>query len=495
MRFTPPPYIRSHKALLFTSVVVVAIALTIATFAYSNRASAQDVPDDESIPLSHITPVVWEGRGSGDTLTSSFDLSAGVVVVSVNYDGTSSGSFRVRLVKTDGSDSHSVVSQYVRAGNSHSGAYIFDVHSRYATLSPGTYRIEVNSEGSWHIDVSQPRRPVGLELPRFVQGFGDNGYFPFAFHTGLVPIYYEYSGAADGSASIFGITLYKMDGSEYERVFYDFLTSSEVPKSGIESVTVHSSYTGDITPGVYALHVESEGNWRIALGAESYSVTPPTPTPQPTPTAIPVPGPTTTPIPTVTPMPTATPVPANDDVLNRLSALETLIASLQALVTSLESRVASLETSSPPTTPIPTPQPTATPTPVVGTPTPAPDASPTPAPIAGCVQAVDDGSVDGSWSSDCVSENSPDGNTYYARFYTFSLSSQADVAITLTSSVDTYLLLMSGEGTSGNIVQENGGGTTSRIQTTLQQGSYTIEASTNNPETSGDFTLTLDITP
>ena len=107
---------------------------------------------------------------------------------------------------------------------------------------------------------ASPSRDVGLELPRFLQGSGDGGSFAFAFQSGIVPIYYEYLGPADQSGSILGIRLYKMDGSEDERILYDFVAANELPKSGIASVTVHESSSGDITPGVYLVAVQSEGD-------------------------------------------------------------------------------------------------------------------------------------------------------------------------------------------------------------------------------------------
>ena len=232
-------------------------------------------PEPTSIPMSHITPVVWESGGSGDSLSPSFDLSEGVVVVDVSYEGTSSSILGIDFLKTDGSDSHRVLYKFIPEGGYYFGAHAIDVYSEFAALSPDSYRIQINSGGTWHVDVSQPRRDTGIELPREVQGSGDGGSFPYSFRPGLVPILYEYSGPADGSGSIFGIQLYKMDGSEKERIVYDFVATSELPKSGLTSVRVHESSTGGITPGVYLLRVQSEGEWKIALGAESFTI--PTP--------------------------------------------------------------------------------------------------------------------------------------------------------------------------------------------------------------------------
>ena len=492
------------------------------------RISAQDVPTPPQ-PLSHITPVIWEARGTGDLLSPPFNLSSGVVIVDVGYEAASSSILEVEFLKTDGSDSHRVVYKFISSGEGYYGSHAFDVYSGFATLSPGSYRIQINSEGAWNFDVSQPRRDVGVELPRYLQGSGDGGSFAFAFQTGIVPVYYEYQGAADGSSSLFGISLYKMDGSEKERIIFEFLTASEVPKSGIESVTVNESFPGEITPGVYLLAVESEGDWRIALGAESFATPTPqptdTPSPEPTsvqPTNTPMP-PTSTPLPietpspepiaTAEPTPTATPAAPSvpDEVWDRLSALETLTATLQGLISALESRIAALEadTSGPDTTP--TSQPTVTPSPgVTPEPTSTPEPSATPEPNA-CILALPESftipvTVSGSWVDECTtsidlaSTNAPDGDRFY-RDVPFSVSIVGGAwAATLESdNADTYMLLWEwNENTSewvrlaenDDITREN---RNSGIEWTPVVGkTYSLTLTTYELNTSGDFTFTIE---
>ena len=503
------------KRSVFTVIGIIGIVLLVGLMQF-DRISAQEA-SNPPLPLSHITPVIWEAMGNGDFLSPSFNLSSGVVVVDVSYQATSSGILGIKFLNTDGSDSHRVVYKAISEDEGYSGGLAFDVHSESATLSPGSYRIQINSEGAWHVDVSQPRRDVGLELPRFLQGSGDGGSFAFAFQSGIVPIYYEYLGPADQSGSIFGIRLYKMDGSEDERILYDFVAANELPKSGIASVTVHESSSGDITPGVYLVSVQSEGDWRIALGAESFT----TPTPTPMPTTAPTEIPTGTPesIPTATPIPPSVP----DEIYDRLSALETLMATLQGLIAALESRIAALEadnTSEPDSTPTPiptsqpilTPQPTATPPPRGATPEPtatmAPTATPTPVPnpceldlpAAGALPVT----VEGSWIEECVypldlGDSVADGDRYY-RSVTFTATVvAADWIATLTSEQDTYLILWEWDEDAEEYVRltENDditlGNTNSRIEWTPVLGQdYLLDLTTYTADTLGDFALTLE---
>ena len=88
-------------------------------------------------------------------------------------------------------------------------------------------------------------------------------------------------------------------------------------------------------------------------------------------------------------------------------------------------------------------------------------------------------SQDGTWSDDCESEVSGRG---YARYYSFTLTEDAEVTVDLTSGVDTYLYLREGSATSGTARHSNddieSGNTDSRIVATLSAGTYTIEATT-----------------
>ena len=104
------------------------------------------------------------------------------------------------------------------------------------------------------------------------------------------------------------------------------------------------------------------------------------------------------------------------------------------------------------------------------------------------------GWLTGAWNADCLSDKTPataKAGTRYARFYTFTLDAPAsiDVGITSDDVADTYLYLLEGRGNEGSVVNRGD----SRITDQLQTGSYTIEATTYELETVGNFTLTLDI--
>ena len=134
--------------------------------------------------------------------------------------------------------------------------------------------------------------------------------------------------------------------------------------------------------------------------------------------------------------------------------------------------------------------PTATPLP---TPTSAPSAS-----GGACIERLtDSGRVSSRWVSACLSANPPNDDAYYARFYTFTLGTAALVTITLSSAdAVPYFYLLEGEGTDGTVRLHKGDESVTSVATTvsLPAGNYTIESSTWDAETTGDFTLEVDIT-
>ncbi len=281
----------------------------------------------------------------------------------------------------------------------------------------------------------------------------------------------------------------------------------------------------------------------------------PTATPSATATSIsappiviePSPTATRTTVPAATPRPTRTPIPtaAPADIRGRLSALERQVAEIANLERQIESqavdmanlkrqvesqaadnanlerrlgdmatRLARLEdllANRPPPVAA-TPTPTATPTRVAGiaptaTATPSATATRTTAPAAdACVQALAGaGRVNGRWTiGNCVSTHSPaNDNTYYARFYTFTLDAAAEVTVALATPDHTpgtfliapYIYLLEGAGKDGSVIETNGAPNTvvAKISRTLQAGRYTIEATTFDPRIVSDFTLDLMI--
>ncbi len=191
--------------------------------------------------------------------------------------------------------------------------------------------------------------------------------------------------------------------------------------------------------------------------------------------------------------------------MKETDTMRRLVQTLQSLINALNNRLAAIDDASPTATPTHTPTPTNTPVTVLET-TPTPTATATSIPTAtptrasastltpGCIRKTGLGWLTGTWNADCLSDKTPataKAGTRYARFYTFTLDTASSVTVSITSDdvADTYLYLLEGVGNAGSVVNRGD----SRITEQLQAGSYTIEATTYNLETGGNFMLTLDI--
>ena len=110
----------------------------------------------------------------------------------------------------------------------------------------------------------------------------------------------------------------------------------------------------------------------------------------------------------------------------------------------------------------------------------------------GCAGTISLGQgVDGTWVNDCRATHRSGS---WARFYTFTVTETTTVRIDLTSSVDSYLYLLSGSGTGGTVIaqdDDSGDGVNARIDRNLSPGTYTIEAATRGIGRAGSFRLEL----
>ena len=149
--------------------------------------------------------------------------------------------------------------------------------------------------------------------------------------------------------------------------------------------------------------------------------------------------------------------------------------------------------------PTSTPRPTATRRP---TSTPRPTATSAPALASGCIDASKlnlggifartiTWSFRDSWDSRCLSDKTPPNaraGTRYAGYYPFTLREASTVTVSIESSANAYLYLLRGSGR-GSVVNSGA----SIGATSLQAGTYTIEATTRSLNTGGNFRLTVVI--
>lgn len=114
-------------------------------------------------------------------------------------------------------------------------------------------------------------------------------------------------------------------------------------------------------------------------------------------------------------------------------------------------------------------------------------------PAGPCNQTISTNTdVSDSWVPSCASTHRVGS---YAKFFTFTLLSSQDVTIDLESTtVDTYVYLLSGSGQNGAILDQDddsGTDTNSKITRTLAAGTYTVEATTYAAAKIGGFVVSV----
>ena len=191
------------------------------------------------------------------------------------------------------------------------------------------------------------------------------------------------------------------------------------------------------------------------------------------------------------PLPTPEPTPVTNEQV--LGSLDGLLQALQAFRELLNMRLTGSDNGG---GAMPAPTPSATP---VTSPSPVA----TPVTAAACVTPVERAalaagtSIAGTWAADsgCLSVNSQnnDSDTYYAKFYTFTLDSQDELEVQITSDQRPYVYLLTGEGKDGEVLRRSDADSGETARFSLTPGGYTLEVTTWNANATGDFTLELSL--
>jgi len=188
--------------------------------------------------------------GTGDDLTPVFDLTEGLLVLTLNHQGVLN--FIVEIVSETGKSELIIY---------HTGLYNGTrVHrvlkeASETGLKPGSHRIRVQTISSWHIEVSQPQWTTGQQAPVKWTGTGDAMVGPMVLPTELVRLWLNHNGSRT-----FNVRLISVD-ARYEELLvntaghYDrasFIRSQQDSRVGVGA-------------GVYVLAIQADGVWLARL--------------------------------------------------------------------------------------------------------------------------------------------------------------------------------------------------------------------------------------
>ena len=217
--------------------------------------------------------------GSGDTTLNDVVLSSGVLIISSAHEG--SQDFKVSLVAEEatqvsfeetgnfsGAVAHSVYKASDFSGDPGEGKQGLSEESIFELLEPGTVSIEVVADGAWSIDLLQGIPPGGKQPPIDRQSSGQGVVKWIDFEKGNFKISMEHTGA-----KIFQAYLLKSDGSHTEMmVDVDMATNPSVVDgrwSGAELINFSPDYVFGVEPGLYALAIVADGEWKVTIPATS----------------------------------------------------------------------------------------------------------------------------------------------------------------------------------------------------------------------------------
>ena len=185
-------------------------------------------------PRAAAPPIVLNGSGQG---SPSFTAAGGLTVLTAQYQG--SDNFIMEVVSASG--------QSVDTPISTTGPYSGTVSE---SLNAGPYTLNVTASSAWTVTITQPRNQEAFHLPYvFNNGVGDALIGPFKVSGA-----YEIAATNRGQAN-FVVSVLDTAGHE-----------QDVPINEVGNYT-GSVAESDVTPGIYYLQINSNGDWTVNVSA------------------------------------------------------------------------------------------------------------------------------------------------------------------------------------------------------------------------------------
>ena len=208
--------------------------------------------DDTDLPDASTTPAADQIAditlsGSGDTVTERFELSSGIAIFHMTYDGDRN--FIVTLYTSAGE----MVDLLANEIGSYSGSSLVGVTGGPLRASEGEHYLEVKASGPWEIVVEHPKATSAPSTPLTLTGSGDE-VKAFQFPDGPVQFTMNHKGTG-----YFGATLYDANGRTM-----DLLANEIGAYSGSSSVSPTGGPFGT-SAGVHYIEVSAGGDWSIEI--------------------------------------------------------------------------------------------------------------------------------------------------------------------------------------------------------------------------------------
>ena len=211
---------------------------------------APTVTTEPSKPLQRKVPqsdhIVMDG--TGDFLSSVFELSEGIAVLELTHSNT--GKFIITLLSS--TPSNKVI--IVNTEGEYTGVHAQPINSN-TDHSPGIYELRIETAGHWRVDLKQTNWADGNELPLTVSGNGNWVSQPINIKSGTVKLDVTNQDSQEFSAYIIKYT---------GKIQHHFVSNTDNEDIS-EKTSIKDNDSQRLTPGVYVLAIKSDGNWDISL--------------------------------------------------------------------------------------------------------------------------------------------------------------------------------------------------------------------------------------
>jgi len=204
------------------------------------------IPTSSVTPLPKTTPVPEAPTattpepitlsGIGQEATSKFSLETGLSVFRMNHDGDRN--FIVWLLNDEGDQIDILVNKIGE----------FDGSKAVGITKQGDYILDINADGSWTINIEQPRPSYAPPVPKTLKGTGQQASEMFYLDKGLA----RFEMTHDGDRN-FIVWLLNDEGDQI-----DILVNKIGEFDGSKAVSIRKG-------GNYLLSISADGNWEISI--------------------------------------------------------------------------------------------------------------------------------------------------------------------------------------------------------------------------------------
>lgn len=190
----------------------------------------------ESQTCTIPTPAPIFLSGTSQQATQKFRLEKGLSIFNMQHTGTSN--FAIWLMDSSGQRADLLVNEI----GSFDGSKVEGIETA------GDYILDISADGSWNVNIQQPRPTTAPSIPKVLSGTGQKASDMFYLNSGLVTFRMKHYGSRN-----FAIWLYDSSGNRV-----DLLVNEIGAFDGSKAEGISKS-------GIYILDITADGNWQVSI--------------------------------------------------------------------------------------------------------------------------------------------------------------------------------------------------------------------------------------